>query len=117
MRLLFLAMPVLASLLGGCGSACENVPSQTITSPAGALKAVVFSRNCGATTGFNTQVSVLRTNDVLPDEGGNTFVSSTSVPITVRWNGDSALQIIGGGDTSPIKQNPHVLGVVVSYAK
>ena len=110
-------MPVLALLLGVCGGVCENVPSQTISSPSGMFRAVVFSRNCGATTAFNTQVSVLRANDALPDEPGNTFISGVSVPIAMRWSGDSALQISGVGDTSPIKQHPRVLGVAVTYAK
>lgn len=108
---------VLASLLAGCGSACENAPSQTIASPSGALKAVVFSRNCGATTEFNTQVSVLRTNETLSNDGGNTFISGASVPIVVRWSSDSALQISGVGDASAIKKNSIVSGVLVTYAK
>ena len=117
LRLLFFPSLFLASLLAGCGSLCENVSSQTIASPSGTLKAVVFSRNCGATTGFNTQVSILRNDVALADESGNTFISSVSVPISVHWSSGSALQISGVGDTSPIKKNLHVLGVTVTYAK
>ena len=117
MRSLSLVMPLLASLLSGCGDTCENVPSQTVASPSGALKAIVFSRNCGATTGFNTQVSVLRAADSLLEEGGNTYISGASISIAVHWSNDSALQISGIGDKSPVKQNFNVSGVVVSYTK
>ena len=117
MRSPLLSTLALASLLAGCGSVCENVPSQTVTSPSGALKAVVFSRNCGATTGFNTQVSVLRANEALVDGGGNTFISGASVPIVLHWSSDSALHISGVGDASPIKQNLHVSGIVVTYVR
>ena len=117
MRLSLLATVFLASLLAGCGSVCENVVSQTISSPSEAFKAVVFSRNCGATTGFNTQMSILPANEPLPDEGGNTFITNGSVPIVVNWGSDSSLKISGVGDTPPIKKNPGVSGVAASYAK
>jgi hypothetical protein len=50
---------------------CSNQIIKQIPSPNGKMKAVVFQRDCGATTGFNTQVSVLLSNQQLPDEGGN----------------------------------------------
>lgn len=104
-------------LFTGCGGTCGNEIAQTIVSPSKALKAVVFSRNCGATTSFNTQVSIMRANEMLADEGGNTFIADGSLPIVVNWQSEGALHISGVGVTSPIKQSPTVLGVNVIYAK
>jgi hypothetical protein len=38
---------------------CGNDPISETPSPNGQMKVVVFQRDCGATTGFSTQVSVL----------------------------------------------------------
>jgi hypothetical protein len=61
------------NLAGGCG----NEILKEVRSPSGKTKAVVFQRDCGATTGFSTQVSVLRSDQQLPNEGGNVFVADT----------------------------------------
>jgi len=39
---------------------CGNTIVEALPSPDGSHKAVVFVRNCGATTDFSTQMSVLR---------------------------------------------------------
>lgn len=106
-----------ASFLSACGSVCENEIAQTVLSPSGISKAVVYSRNCGATTGFNTQVAVLRANAVLPDDGGNTFIANGTVPVIVQWQSDTALHISGLGNVSSIKQNQSISDVSVTYAK
>ena len=56
---------------------CGNAMIAEYPSPNGKLKAVVFERNCGATTGFSTQVSVLQSTDPLENEGGNVFAADT----------------------------------------
>lgn len=38
---------------------CGNKIIQEIPSPNRKLKAVIFTRDCGATTGFSTQISLL----------------------------------------------------------
>lgn len=59
------------------GSTCANQPLAEVPSPGGARKVVVFQRDCGATTGFSTQASVLPADGELPDDGGNVFVANT----------------------------------------
>src|SRR5687767_10343542 len=54
-----------ALLLFGCDM-CGNDIQLTVVSPDRKLKAVVFERSCGATTGFSTQVSVLPADRDLP---------------------------------------------------
>lgn len=74
MRLL--KLPVIASLgiLASCSQmSCENEVLDTIPSPDGSVSAVVFNRNCGATTGGNIHVSVI-SNGALPTEKGNALV-------------------------------------------
>ncbi len=111
------SMLVTAALISGCGAACENEVSEIVNSPSGKLKAVVFTRSCGATVGFNTQVSVLPVEVSLPNEGGNILVVGGSVPLQLRWGSDSLLQIAGALPTQVFKQEKSAGGVSVTYGK
>ena len=74
---------MLAALNGSCASlrsnlaGCGNDLVREVRSPSGKMKAVVFERDCGATTGFSTQVSLLLSNKSLPNESGNLFIADT----------------------------------------
>ena len=83
---------------------CENQIVNEIFSPDNGTKAVVFERSCGATTGFSTQVSLIKADNVLGDQGGNVFIADTdhgkapSAPhggpeVILTWLGDRALRV------------------------
>jgi hypothetical protein len=112
-----LAFLLTAVLLGGCAASCENEISQSVTSPSGAIKAVVFNRGCGATVGFNTQLSIFPANTALPDSGGNVLTIDAGVPLRVQWESDSALRISGVPDARIVKQETSAAGVRVVYSK
>lgn len=59
-------------------TACINEPLQEIPSPDGLRRIIVFQRDCGATTGFSTQTSLLSAGQSLDDESGNLFVADTN---------------------------------------
>lgn len=101
-------------VLSGCDP-CGNDIIQSVASPSGHLKAVVFTRDCGATTGFSTQVSVLSASDDLPNAGGNTLVLDGQVPVHVQWVSESALRLRVTGSTKVYEQRSVVGGVSVSY--
>jgi hypothetical protein len=48
---------------------CKNIVYKEYASPNAQLKAVVFARDCGATTGFSTQVSILDFDESLKSNG------------------------------------------------
>lgn len=60
---------------------CNNTAVKEVCSPNREYKVVVFERNCGATTGFSTQVSVFR-NSILSlsffKKSGNVFIADTN---------------------------------------
>lgn len=67
--------PLIASLvlaIAGCSDACSNTVVQSADAPDGFHTAVMFQRDCGATTGFSTQISVLGPGERLAG-GGNAF--------------------------------------------
>ena len=79
---------------GGSASSCTNTILSEVTSPGAELKAVVFSRDCGATIGFSTQVSVLPAGAQLrPSEGGNLFAVDTAHSAAASGGGGPAVHV------------------------
>ena len=95
-------------------SLCSNEILAEELSPDGKLKAVIFTRNCGATTGYNRQVSILRVSETLPNDGGNVFITDDEPTLLVRWSDNTNLTISGGGLKSPFAV-PGFPGVFVTY--
>lgn len=71
---------------------CENEVREVLVSPDGAKKLVIFSRDCGATTGFNVQISVLDRSQELPDAAGNLFISGDG-EIKAVWESERKVVI------------------------
>jgi hypothetical protein len=87
------------ALAGGCG----NDMLATIPSPSGGRKLIIFQRDCGATTGFSTQASLLPAHDQLRGSG-NVFVADSDhgkapsgpgggPPLDARWIAEDTLEL------------------------
>jgi len=83
---------------------CANEEVQRIASPDGKLEAVIFERDCGATTDFSTQVSVCVAGGALANDGGNVFIADGDhgralqaawggPAVEVRWLDNASLNI------------------------
>jgi hypothetical protein len=84
---------------------CGNRLQTALSSPNGKLQAVIFERNCGATTGVSQQVSILEAGLGLPNEAGNIFRAemyygydpdnpgNSNPEIEARWAGNDELII------------------------
>jgi len=94
-------------------------------SPDGNHAAVLFQRDCGATTGFSTQISILDA-DGKPSGGGNAFVADDDhgAPRNGNWEGPWAdmkwlspkrLLIRYAAKSRLIKQKERVSGVNITY--
>jgi len=101
----------------GCDAMCENEQVASVSSPSGSARAVVFNRNCGATTGFNAQVSILSGTEKLPNDGGNALILDGSAPLRVHWASESRVTVSRLGSAQVFKQESKVGAVVVSYEK
>jgi hypothetical protein len=64
-------------LLGGCGLApeCGDTVVEHVSSPYGRGAAIVFDRNCGATTAFTTHVAIVDHVDAQPRREDLVFVA------------------------------------------
>jgi hypothetical protein len=70
------ALMLLAALpLAACtGDDCADTVAARLVSPDGKHAAILFDRDCGATTGFSTHISVLPAGDK-PSGKGNAFIA------------------------------------------
>lgn len=103
-----------ALILSGCGM-CNNMIKKEIDSPDGLKKIVIFVRDCGATTAYSTQISILDKNARLPNCFGNTFVSEFSDPVNATWVGLKQVEVTyhkGGRISFRISD---VSGIAVKY--
>ncbi len=75
---------------------CKNIVYKEYASPNRLLKAVVFARDCGATTGFSTQVSILDFDESLDNSSGNILLikgEPSYVALSFKWISSSELFI------------------------
>lgn len=88
---------------------CVNEPLSSLDSPNGVYQAVLFQRNCGATTPYSLHVSVLPYGAVLPDEAGNVLIvrDHNLIP-RLYWSSPSnlVLEYPAYADISPIQGAP-----------
>ena len=123
---LALALVGVAYLSSSLEPECENDVLAEFPSPDGKNKAIVFQRDCGATTGFSTQVSVLRTGQALDGRGGNVFVGDTNhgaapmgprggPSLRVGWVGREALLVSHHPAVRVFAAEPEVGGVRITY--
>jgi hypothetical protein len=106
---------VLYALTGGM---CDNHITQEVYSPNGEYKVVVYERNCGATTPYTTQISLLKSHVLLGDHAGN-LLGAEGHPdwfeIEVEWQNDKQLRIEYDGELAPRYVKGRVRGIDVQY--
>lgn len=95
------------------GSACGNEIISEIPQPEGTYKAIVFIRDCGATTRESNQISIVRSGRNINDsDTGNVFV--TYEPVSIQWSQKSSLVIdYNGGQV--FKQKRRFKGIKIDY--
>ncbi len=117
-----------------CLDPCGNDILTEMRSPDGRLRFVVFQRDCGATTEFSTQVSIVTSDAgfltaptwLRSTPSGNVFVADTnhgeapSGPgggpvVQVEWLGSNRLKIIHDKRARVFKSEQSVYGVSVGY--
>ncbi|QIL01387.1 hypothetical protein G7078_00310 [Sphingomonas sinipercae] len=121
------ALFLLMGLMSGCSDGCQNSAVSTTIAPTGKLKAVLFERSCGATTGFSSQVSLVQATDE-PAGPGNVFVADTDRgaasaaswggPWTeLHWLSPHELLVRYDAKARVFANNGRVSGVAVKYEK
>lgn len=75
---------------------CSNEIVKELISPDNKTKVILFQRDCGATTDFSTQISIISAHEDLPNDGGNIFVTEghpNENDIEITWLSPTKLAI------------------------
>ncbi|AUW59229.1 hypothetical protein C1T17_15165 [Sphingobium sp. SCG-1] len=109
----------------GCSDTCENSVAARVASPDGQREAVMFQRDCGATTGYSTQISVLD-NGETPAGGGKAFRADDNHGVAavgesqgpwadMRWVAPDRLLIRYASKSRVFEQATDLNGVTIDY--
>jgi hypothetical protein len=136
MRKLLYGLLLIASILAGMyacmdllwGSMCGNEIVEELSSPNKNFKAVIFIRDCGATTGYSTQLSIIGNSANLDDEGGNVLIMSDKTrygltsenggaKVKATWTSDSTMTIYLDKRTEVMEHEDEdeISGIKISY--
>ena len=76
---------------------CENTEIEISVSPDKKQYAVLFERNCGATTGYSSQISILNINEKLNNsDTGNIYIANGYPEnYSIKWVSPYVLHING----------------------
>jgi hypothetical protein len=118
-------LPVGLIALSGCADGCANSVITRANAPDGRHVAVMFQRDCGATTGFSTQISVLEQGEE-PSGAGNAFRADTDHGAAaasdwggpwaeLAWVAPNRLLIRYAAKSRLFEQDGEVSGVSISY--
>lgn len=108
---------LMAALNSSCDEVmgCGNEVVQATVSPSGARTAIAFVRDCGATTGYSTQVSIVRGQERDITGGGNAFIVEGRPELEMRWLSESELLLGRPGSGRIFRQETQVDGVALKY--
>ncbi len=101
-------------------SMCGTEIFQEVTSPNGKNKLVLYQRDCGATTGFATHISLIRSNADLPNTTGNVFQAPGHpdwFDIKISWEDDRHAVIEHNGKPIPYLTETKVGRVEFRYVE
>jgi len=103
--------PVALALAAAAVSSCDLCGNERLAeypSPDGMANVVVFERDCGATTSFSTQASLVPIGTGTPSGGGNFFVADTNHGIAPAGRGGGPELRVRWIDAAHLELSYHV---------
>lgn len=94
---------------------CGNEELLRVRSPDGEKEAVVFTRSCGAMTGFVTHLSIIRAGATLPNKAGNASIYDGKAEILVEWVSPEEVRVVRPPGVERVKENRETRGVELVY--
>ena len=97
---------------------CEVEKRASLLSPDEKNIAIVFDVDCGATTGFNTQLSVQPSHFAFDrDKYPPVLVLKDKLALGIRWIDDGSLSVSVPGGAYEYRRNAKSGGIAISYEK
>ena len=94
---------------------CSTDIAQRLTAPDGQFDLVVFSRDCGASTGPNTQAALIPAGDQLPDDATSFVSVGLATDFAPRWDGFGNIELTVPADAETYRRDETVAGIAVIY--
>jgi len=94
--ILILILSIGYSFYSSIGNMCQNKIYKEYVSLDKKRKAIIFQRDCGATTGYSTHISILDIDDILKNESGNIYIvkgEPKNVAPSLIWSTNNTLVI------------------------
>ncbi len=97
---------------------CDTTVLRELPSPSARFKAVLLSRDCGATTGFNRHVQVLRATEAPGDD--SPFViddnrGKSTLDVEMRWESNDLLVVHHDAQARVFRAEHSARGVAMRY--
>lgn len=107
---------------------CGNEVIAEYPSPSTRHRVVVFRRDCGATTGFTTNASILEIEETLDDEAGNVFSADTNhgaappgpgggPSLSVTWESENSAVLSHHPKIRVFRKESEIDGIQVTYSE
>jgi hypothetical protein len=93
------------------------VTTSEALSPNGQLKAMTFRRLCPEQHSITTHVSILASNEALPDGNGNVFAYDDEIAIRVAWLNEEKLAVYTYADPARGTRIEHAGKVAIEYSR
>lgn len=107
-------MTILTAWSCGGSTMCDNEIIKEVYSPDKQYKAIIFERDCGATTGTSSQLSILKANKELENEVGNTFVVNEG-EIRIEWTSQRQLKVYFDSLARSFEMKDRIEGIEIKY--
>lgn len=101
--------------LSGLLPSCSIDQQARLTSPDSQFDLVIFSRNCGATTGPNTQAAIIPAGDDLPEDAASFLSIGVAADLAPRWDGFGNIELAIPQGAEIYRQDDTVAGIAVVY--
>jgi hypothetical protein len=96
--------------------ACKTMIHSSIPSPDGSKSIVIFEKGCGATVGFNTQVSIAPSQSAFSAERYPPFyVVSGQQEVQAKWRGNETVEVNIPGADQTFKREERVGSITIVY--
>ena len=124
-KLLFFTFFSLLFLRCNFAGDCKNHVVKELENENKTFKIVKFDRGCGTTTGNSIQISIIKADDKLPNEGGNALVIDSKVglylerdtSIYFRWVDNNSVEMKCDTDLIFYQKESVVNGIKIIYIK
>lgn len=94
---------------------CSNTVLSTLEAPDAGKSLVVFARDCGASTGFNTQAVILPAGGTLEGDATGFLAIEGQPVLETRWDAYGNLEVTIPPGAKVVQQQDEAAGIAIIY--